>query len=127
MDCWQKATVSIHLRPEPPCKLAQGKRLSGRAKQSPARNLLDRFSQRRWEVLRFLHDVAVSFDNNQAERDLCMIKVQPKVSGCFRTEKDVAMFVVFAATFLLCASKVPSCSLPLTQTHSGSPVLPIFA
>lgn len=35
-----------------------------------ARNLLDRFSTRKWDVLRFLVDLTVPFDNNQAERDL---------------------------------------------------------
>ena len=46
-------------------KSDQYKRLPGRPRQSPARNLLDRFAQRKWDVLRFLLDFSVPFDNNQ--------------------------------------------------------------
>ena len=48
-----------------PKKSDQYKRLLGRQRQSPARNLLDRFAQRKWDVLRFLLDFSVPFDNNQ--------------------------------------------------------------
>jgi len=64
----------------------------GRPKQTPARNLLLRLDQNRKQVLAFLYDLSVPFDNNLAERDLRMLKVRQKVSGGFRTLSGAEAF-----------------------------------
>ncbi len=50
-----------------------------------AANLLVRLDGQRADALRFSTDFRASWDNNQAERDVRMVKLQQKISGSWRT------------------------------------------
>lgn len=73
--------------PPLPCKGKQG-----RQPRRTGHNLLLRLFHYKQDVLRFLHDPAIPFTNNDAERDLRMMKCKQKISGGFRTDHGAEQF-----------------------------------
>ena len=87
--------IALGHQQNPPPTQRTGKR--GPIGRSTAANLLRRLDEHREQVLRFAHDFQVPFDNNLAERDLRMIKIQQKISGCWRTTPGADRFLALRA------------------------------
>lgn len=83
--------IALGHRQSPENTKRTGKR--GPIGQSTARNLLCRLDGQREQVLRFATDFRVPFDNNLAERDLRMVKLQQKISGGWRTTAGAERFL----------------------------------
>ena len=86
----QLIQAALRANPPLPGGWPRGKR--GRVKKTKARNLAERLDKHRAEVLAFVSDFKVPFDNNLAERDIRMVKVQQKMSDCFRSQTGAEDF-----------------------------------
>lgn len=88
------------------------------------RNLLCRLKDYQPLILRFMHQFIVPFDNNLAERDLRMMKVQQKISGCFRTPDGATLFCRLRSYLSTLSKQGVPLLTALRHIFLGSPLLP---
>ena len=84
--------MKFHESLPPPAPRRPGQ--PGAPRRRKGHNLALRLHERRDAALRFLTDPQVPFTNNEAERDLRMMKLRQKISGGFRSRRDADDFAI---------------------------------
>ncbi len=107
----------------PPKTNAQGDASKKPAPQLTPRRLVNRLQRRRDEVLRFMTDSSVPFDNNGSERDLRMVKLQQKISGCFRTADGARLFCRVRSYLSTARKQGHSLLSALERAFNGKPLV----
>ena len=99
----------------------------GPIRRSKAANLLRRLDRYRDDVLRFAHDFRVPFTNNRAEQDIRMVKLQQKISGCWRTREGARSFLLLRSYASTARKQGQRPLAALAALASGRPWMPARA
>jgi transposase len=91
-------------------------------RRDPARSLISRLQTKRDQVLRFMTDFRVAFDNNATERDIRMVKLQQKISGCFRTPEGAEAFCRIRGYLSSARKQGHSVLAALERAFAGKPI-----
>ena len=111
--------------PPPIASNSQGEiKKRGKKKKTKAQNLLERLQKYRREALAFMYDFKVPFDNNLAERDLRMMKVQQKISGTFRSWDGAKIFCRIRGYISTVKKNSISVINAIQEAFEGDPFIP---
>jgi transposase len=97
---------------------------TGRPAKNAADRLLARLEKYDIETLSFMYDFTIPFDNNLAERDLRMIKLRQKISGCFRGEESPNVFCRIRGYISTCRKNGENVMESLVKAIKGDPYIP---
>lgn len=103
---------------------ARKKGTRGPLRGDDVRNLLHRLRVYQALILRFMHQFIVPFDNNLAEQDIRMMKVQQKIAGCFRTPEGATIFCRLRSYLSTMRKQGVHLLTALHHVFLGSPLLP---
>lgn len=92
----------------------------GNKHRALARRIRDRHDQ----YLAFTTDPSIPFDNNAAEREIRMVKIRQKVSGCLRTLLGAQHFAAIRSYTATTGKHGLNLYDALTQLANGTPWLP---
>ncbi len=94
-------------------------------KKTDEQRLAFALEKHKYLFLKFIKQMDVPFDNNQAERDLRMIKVKQKVSGCFRSQTHAQYFATIRGYISTIKKNKGKVLENIQQAFLGNPFIPI--
>jgi len=97
---------------------------TGNPVKTDALRLLQKLENYDVETLSFMYDFNIPFDNNLAERDIRMVKLRQKISGCFRGEDGGSWFCRIRSYISTCNKNGQDIMEALKSAINGEPFIP---
>ncbi len=91
----------------------------GKRKKGKERSLIERLIKLKASVCLFIHNFAVTFDSNKAERDVRNVKTKSKVSGRFRSIKGAQTYLTITSYLSTARKKGIDAFEALTSAFNG--------